>query len=365
MQIVYSILSYLTYFAGFLAFILAIQQIMAKNRNMANIVRFFHMLVISYALFEQGIIANYIPLEHPIAGFFYLTSVLLIGPTYLFSICTLLGSRKTLQKKDILHFLPAIIMLLTETVFQLQGTEFKSDAINKFLIYPFHTAIAPICLIVLLHIETYFIMIIRELIPFWNKAEIKAEVKIVTMRVVSSMVVAALFIGGLLLTNQFVMLFSGTVSLINLIGVAVTQGNYPEFFFALRKEYRKKRYERSVIAGLNTDAIQNRLDELMNDEKIYKDADLNLQTLASHLSITPHQLSRLLNEQLKVSFRNYVNAYRVDEAKRLLVTNRKMSISMVCYEAGFGSYSTFHGAVKEVTGMSPQELRESEIPKKK
>ncbi|MGA2160312.1 MAG: helix-turn-helix domain-containing protein [Dehalococcoidia bacterium] len=365
MQIAYSILTYLTSFAGFLAFILAIQQVTAKNRKMANTVRFLHMLVISYALFGQAIIANYIPIEHPIAGFFYFTAVLLIGPTYLFSISTLLGSRTSLQKKDILHLLPAIIMLLTEIGFQLQGTEFKKDAINKFLTYPFQTAIAPICLIALLHIETYYVKIIRELIPFWNKAEIQAEVRIVTTRVFGSMISALLFIAGLLFNNQFTMLFSGAVSLVNLIGVAVTQENYPEFFFALRKEYRKKRYERSVIAGLNTKAIQNRLDELMNDDKIYKDTELNLQSLAAQLSITPHQLSQFLNERLKVSFRSYVNGYRVGEAKRLLVTNRDMNISMICYEAGFGSYSTFHGAFKEVTGMSPQELRDIEIASKK
>ena len=74
--------------------------------------------------------------------------------------------------------------------------------------------------------------------------------------------------------------------------------------------------------------------------------------------MTPHQLSQFLNEQMKANFRNYVNGYRVREARRLLAHNGKTSISSICYEVGFNSKSTFYTVFKEVTGKTPREIRD-------
>jgi len=71
------------------------------------------------------------------------------------------------------------------------------------------------------------------------------------------------------------------------------------------------------------------------------DSELNLKGLADRLSLTPHQLSEYLNERVKQDFRSFINSFRVEAAKRILIEEPEKSILTICYDVGFGSKSTF------------------------
>ena len=62
-----------------------------------------------------------------------------------------------------------------------------------------------------------------------------------------------------------------------------------------------------------------RLKHLMEKEKIYLDENISLQSLAEKLNIPPYQLSQLLNEKIKQSFSDFINTYRIEEAKEILI----------------------------------------------
>ena len=55
----------------------------------------------------------------------------------------------------------------------------------------------------------------------------------------------------------------------------------------------------------------------MEVKKIYLDPDLTLWSLAEELSIASHRLSQLLNDVLNRNYNDYVNSYRIEEAKRI------------------------------------------------
>lgn len=352
------LLTYFVCIGGFLAFLLAIKQVTARKRELANFLRFFLMMVSSIVLYGYALFANKVCLEYPILVFMYFTSAFLLGPMYLFTINSLLGSKKCMQKIDILHFLPAITVFIGEIIFQLQDPAFKLDLLRVFLTTPTQSPLVYLLLAAISSNIAYELAVMKSIIEFWTNQEIRREVRIIGVRVGASVLSLSLFAVGMLLANPMLILLGGTVHTGIMVSMFITEDYYPQFFFALKQEMRRKHYERSLLQELNTDLIRNRLEELMNDEQIYKDMDLNLQSLAGKLSMTQHQLSQFLNEQMKANFRNYVNGYRVGEAIRLLAHNEKMSISSICYEVGFNSKSTFYMVFKEMTGKTPREFRD-------
>lgn len=112
-----------------------------------------------------------------------------------------------------------------------------------------------------------------------------------------------------------------------------------------------------MLKNVDTESLKNRLLQLMQEEKIFIDENLSLDDTAKQLSLPPHKLSRFMNLVMDSDFRNFINKFRVEEAKRLLKTEPDMSIKQICYEVGFKSASTFHESFKKFTGTSPGKFR--------
>jgi len=83
------------------------------------------------------------------------------------------------------------------------------------------------------------------------------------------------------------------------------------------------------------------------------------QKLAKTLAVSPHHLSQTINEQLNQNFIDFINAYRIEEAKRLLtdLAKKHYSILAVSEEVGFNSKSAFNTAFKRHASMTPSEFR--------
>lgn len=103
---------------------------------------------------------------------------------------------------------------------------------------------------------------------------------------------------------------------------------------------------------------QQRLQQLLATEKVYLESDLSLPALAQRAGLSTHELSYVLNEGFGVNFFQFINAYRVAEAQRLLASAQHQHLSMVgiAFEAGFSSKTTFNTTFKKVTGLTPSEF---------
>ena len=80
-----------------------------------------------------------------------------------------------------------------------------------------------------------------------------------------------------------------------------------------------------------------------------KDPDVNVVAANVHLS-TP-AFCRYFKKQTKMTFTDFVNQYRIAQAKTLLL--KDLSVSEVCYEVGFESLSHFNKLFKKLTGQNP------------
>jgi len=108
-----------------------------------------------------------------------------------------------------------------------------------------------------------------------------------------------------------------------------------------------------------TDEVAARILHIMEQDKLYQEADLTLQNLADRLQLPSYQVSQAINDGLNKNFYDLVNSYRVEEAKRLLLDakNNNFTILSVGFEAGFNSKTTFNTVFKKFTGLTPTEFR--------
>ena len=98
-----------------------------------------------------------------------------------------------------------------------------------------------------------------------------------------------------------------------------------------------------------------RIINLMEKEKVYLKADLQVADMADALGVHRNAVSACINSQMGCSFSQFVNDYRVGHAKRLLSENPDMKISAVGLDSGFANERTFFRAFKAATDMTPGE----------
>jgi len=101
------------------------------------------------------------------------------------------------------------------------------------------------------------------------------------------------------------------------------------------------------------------LDASMNDKKMFLDPEIRLEKLATNLGIKKHLLSQLINEKKGMSFFEYINSLRVEEAKLLLkqTSKKQLTVIEIAYMVGFNNKVSFNSTFKKITGKTPTEFR--------
>ncbi|MGH7451778.1 MAG: helix-turn-helix domain-containing protein [bacterium] len=114
----------------------------------------------------------------------------------------------------------------------------------------------------------------------------------------------------------------------------------------------------SEAPPLETAEAVKQLRKIMETEKPYLDCNLKYSDLAAKLGISVRHLSRVLNEELGLSFNDFVNAYRIKEVQAQLLNqeNGEHTLLAIALEAGFNSKTSFNRIFKDHTGMTPTEF---------
>lgn len=121
---------------------------------------------------------------------------------------------------------------------------------------------------------------------------------------------------------------------------------------SVKEKPKLKRLNAEQVAILSV-----QLSSLMENDKLFLDNDLNLPAVAEKLGISIHETSFLINEATKDNFYNFINKYRVDEAKKLLASAKmgELNILGIAFASGFNSKTTFNTTFKKFVGISPSQ----------
>lgn len=127
-----------------------------------------------------------------------------------------------------------------------------------------------------------------------------------------------------------------------------------EYASGLRRSHTQSR---TTLANVDLEDLDRALDHLMVQERAYCDEDLTLQKLAALLDVSAHQLSEFLNKKRHRRFNQFLNEYRIAEARQILGNEADRTILDVALAVGFNSRSSFNAEFKRAVGSTPSEYR--------
>ena len=95
------------------------------------------------------------------------------------------------------------------------------------------------------------------------------------------------------------------------------------------------------------------LQSCMENDRMFLNPHLTLTEVATVIGTNRTYLSDYLNNHLNTTFYEYVNAFRIREARKLLTSGTRRSLAEVAEMSGFNSFSTFNRAFVKAVGSTP------------
>lgn len=289
-----------------------------------------------------------------------------IGPLIYFFILNLTGEKLKIFYKDLLHFIPALISILIMLPFYLKSAQSKKEISDEFFYLGRHISIKILIVTAMCFVIAYVILCFYKL-----KNQIRKE-----NHIQQKIAILLILLFLLLFMSTIIIVFMATTSFI-FMKYSIILTNFIVFaIYFMDKRYPlllqfgtltagKKSYKKSKLKQLDIESLQKQIVYLMEKEKLYCDEDISLYRLSEALEITPHQLSEFLNSYFKMNFNTFINSYRIEDAKSLLLKDIKRDALSIAYSIGFNSYSSFHSVFKKEVKLSPNEYRQKNSKKKK
>jgi len=357
----------------------------ACNGIIFSVILFFHkrgnktankllavlVMIMSLSLAESLIVLSgtykYVP--HLISVTFPLH--FLLGPLYYFYIKFRLNQVRSFKPLYLLHLLPLVVAFFDQLPFYLSSAQGKIDHLDTILTggeMVISARIFTMMAFKIIQIGAYIFYSWKALFRFEQniKNYHSDEAKITFQWIKKFSKWFTIYLGTYLAV--FILLAaldSYSVFIDNLIflGEAIfvlTVGFYairkPEIYSGpVLKSTLTEKYEKSSLTEEESTTYARELINLMETEKPYRKSDLRLPDLAERLSVSTNHLSQVLNQELGMSFFEFVNRYRVDEAKKKLIhpDYRHLTFLAIAYEVGFSSKASFNRVFKKFTGQTP------------
>jgi AraC-like DNA-binding protein len=313
---------------------------------------FNSVLLFGISMFVTGMMRIY-----PATSFLFTTCLFLAGPLNLLFYKQVLYPKKPALSRIWAHLLPAMVVFIFEILFQLQPADFKIRLISSFFEHPTDHVLTALFAFLIVHVTAYYVIIIRRILSDINTKETRLALRYILA--IAAVIVLSIYmlLFGFIFHNKGLFALGGILITFVHISYYAGQRLFPSFFITLKSRIKKKNYERSIAGNLDTEIIRNRLLDLMEDEKIYLDYNISLNSVAESLSIKPRQFSQILNTAFRASFWDFINKYRIEEAARIIKEDTESNILSICYRTGFSSKSSFNTAFKKFTGVTPTEYR--------
>jgi AraC-like DNA-binding protein len=351
---------FIVIFGGVFSFILALGQLVIEKRDKHNYLFAFFLFCLALFLASNGISFLY-PFEsmRPILFNINITFFYLLGPMqyFYFKITTIPSLR--MPDNWLHHFIPAMsvlfFLLIYGLVFQDAMTSPGEHGAGLFSHRPLYAAVIFASMI---HFCAYLGIQFTTFLRLYTGSEARNK-KILRLTLSHNIVIIAIVILWSLVyifNEEYIRYLQAIISLY-VVSIFLLSIRYPQYLNSIKMEVQLDRYCRSQVKKLDVDAIIQHLTLLMEGEKIFCYEDLGLEQLASELDITQHQLSEILNDRLGNNFFNYINMYRINEAKELLMQEPDRSIISIAHAVGYNSLSAFYNSFQKFTGTSPAEFR--------
>lgn len=373
-------------FIVFVTILFAIYLLSSRSKNYISNV-FITIFLIFNAIDSAGsFISIFVYPRFPGLGLFISTgaSFLQVPALYLYILSTIYSDFK-LKKKDLLHLLPFLIVL----ILFIPSYYFQDfDTKQKYLKDPMILGRLDITYsYIILHLQALLYIILSFQAIFKYKHLLLENYSNANMfsyhwmlRLISIYTIIAI-LGGVrslfmfldldFLSAYALLLFAQMLILGFICWMVLKALHSPELFtgissdMQLVKNYKEPHFkDHGTMAAEkeNSKHIQKlaALDQYMLEKRPFLDASLTLYDLADQLGIKKQDLSLLINKDLNQHFFDFINGYRIRLAMDLLTDPSKKNFTVleILYEVGFNSKSSFNTAFKKITNYTPTQYRQ-------
>lgn len=363
---------FIIFFAGFMSWTIALGQILEDNNRIYNYLFAAVMFSLGTLQLLDGLLVAGRFKEYPVLIFGYLPILAVIGPLFFFTFKSANNDSFRFRKIDYFHFASGLITVLLLLPLMKLDTETKISFIMQIPNFasedPLFLLYSGILLAVMLNLigyEVYFVLECRFMLDIRLIKAKKVSPYLITVILVSFplqiVMVGSMIVLGMM-EHPRTLLFGVTqfltaLSFVLTLVIFIMEKKNINFFKLLHEEIENRRYEISRIRNLDVAHVLAKISSLMRDKKIFLDEDLTMNDLARELAVEPYQLSQIINENFNKNFNCFINEYRIEEAKKILLADADRTVTSVAYAVGFNSNTVFYDWFTRLTGVSPKKFR--------
>lgn len=307
--------------------------------------------------------------------YFLVIAQLMKGPLLLFYVVALTEDAFALARRHLLHLIPPAIAVLWLAVFQIDSTDLRfrtlgmtetqrqiANGVWHFIkIMPFFYALAAVNRVRLYRIglhDQYSNFSSTE--PTWlNTLSLGFlfawSFSILVHVVANTIALAAPQVSDLFgITENYVIFI-----LINALFINSVVHTH-KLLTTKPAEITKDKTDEKL-----TDSAIQKVQQGMQEQKLFLKQNLNIDEFSRRINLPVKEVSAVINKHYGTNFFEFMNSYRVEEAKRLLTDaqHADMTVMDVLLHAGFNSKSAFHRFFNRLVGMSPTEYRKQSMNK--
>ena len=343
--------------ASVLVFYTALLHLTRKKSGTSYKFRIIRDVLVGVQSLQLFFVSRGMQFEYPFLLYPFITLVFMSGPLYYMRYFMFIYPGGKIPRRMLAQLIPAALVLAYETWFYFFSSGDRAAVLRSVFSAPLEQPVTIVLLIGLLVLEVHYFLLARLELGYVKSPNTRAPIQFSIVVTITYMVDIALMGAGFVLGNSAVLNLGILLIGANGINYLIFENRYPYFYQLVAREEKQQKYKKSLIQGLSKEKIIARLQELMEDEKIYRQFELKLDTVAAMLLITPHQLSEFINDYVGMNFSSYINNYRVEEAKELLLKEPDRNTLAVGLDVGFGSKPSFNTIFKQKTSLTPSEFR--------
>lgn len=308
------------------------------------------------------------PFDEHLLPYFLVIAQLIKGPLLLFYVISLTEDAFTLARRHLVHLIPSAIAVMWLALFQIDSTDLRfrtlgmtetqrqiANGVWHFIkIMPFFYALAAANRVRLYRIglhnqysnfspiePSWLTMLSLGFLFTWSFS-------ILVHLIANTVALAAPQVSDLFgITENYVIFILINALFINSVA-------HTHKLLTTKPEVAKDKTDEKL-----TESAIQQVQQGMEIQKLFLKQNLNIDEFSKRINLPVKEVSAVINKHYGTNFFEFMNSYRVEEAKRLLSDSQHadMTVMDVLLHAGFNSKSAFHRFFNRLVGMSPTEFR--------
>jgi AraC-like DNA-binding protein len=346
-----------------------------KGKLLSNRILAAYLLILFLMLFNSLVFYFDLYLQFPFLAYQGTKFIYLSGPVLYFYTKSLTDDKFKFKRLDLLHLVPFFLF----TIFMFFVFDFKSAEEKIRLFTTTDTIVHPTVsylLLIAYYIQIFIYVVLslnllgkyrKKIQQIYSSTE---QINLSWLRfVLFGFIIIWIFDISMLLIKEmypeagkyhnYVAAISRTYTFFYIMIFVFKGLKQPQIFQEPDETTEPAKYINSPLTEELKNSYLDKLNTYMNLEKPFLNPSISINQIAQKLDISSKYLSQIINEKLNKNFFDFINSYRIEEAKKMLTENNgeRLTILTILYDTGFNSKSSFNAAFKKHTHLTPSQFK--------